>query len=119
MTHTKHDPRIHNKQLGQVGEEHASQYLIQQGYTIIQRNWRTKLGEIDIIAIHDNILFLVEVKTRSSINFGYPVEAITQKKLQRMKLTAQLYCQAHNYYGHCKLVVIEVIQGSCHLIEIE
>jgi putative endonuclease len=108
----------HNKLLGHAGEELASRFLIEKGYAIIERNWRTKLGEIDIIAFKEGTLYLVEVKTRSSISYGYPSEAINSQKLRRMQITAALYASQKKFSGPTRLLVIEVIQSSCTLIEI-
>ncbi|MDQ3099501.1 MAG: YraN family protein [bacterium] len=108
----------HNKLLGQAGEEFATQFLLKRGYTIIVRNWRTKIGEVDIIAKHNATLYFIEVKTRSNIAYGYPSEAITPKKLQRMKITASQYIAESHHRGECRLAVIEVLGVSCNLIEI-
>lgn len=61
-----------NKIIGAKGEEEVCKYLIRKGYTIIDRNFRCKQGEIDIIASKLNELIFIEVKTRRNIQFGYP-----------------------------------------------
>lgn len=111
--------KLHNKSVGKDGEDRAVQFLIDQNYQIIDRNWRSKFGEIDIIASKDNILYLVEVKTRSSSQFGFPHEAINVKKLQRMQLTAQLYAQSKGYKGEMKLILVEILGSQCSLLELE
>ncbi len=116
---TQETRQHHNRHLGQIGEEIAAKFLIQNGYSIVDRNWRTRYGEIDIIAQKDRTICFIEVKTRSNIGYGYPVEAITPRKLHKMNVTAQLYCLKHRINLPCKLIVIEVIKNSCHLIEIE
>src|SRR5215208_1373391 len=108
----------HNKLLGQAGEEQATQFLIKNGFTIIERNWRTRFGEIDIVAVNNRVLYFIEVKTRSSVAYGYPSEAITTAKLRRMRLTANMYISQSQIHGHCQLLVIEVMGSSCNLIEI-
>lgn len=74
-----------------VGENLAADYLRKKGYKIIERNFRLRNGEIDIIAIHKNTLVFIEVKTRKSITFGTPLEAITHRKINEIIKTAQLY----------------------------
>lgn len=108
----------HNKLLGKVGEDIAVQFLQNQGYQVINRNWRSKQGEIDIVATKSQILYCIEVKTRSNTNYGYPSEAINQKKLQRMKLTAFQFMLQNKLKTPCRLLVIEVIGTTCTLIEI-
>lgn len=85
----------YKKQFGQKGENEACVYLRKHGYKIIERNFRIKNGEIDIIAIdtEDKIqtLVFIEVKTRFSDEYGDPLEAITYFKLQAMQRTALFY----------------------------
>ena len=71
----------HNE-LGKLGEELAENYLTKNGYTILETNWVFQKAEIDIIAQKANILAIVEVKTRSSIDFGLPQDFVKPKKIQ-------------------------------------
>jgi putative endonuclease len=112
-------PSSHNKRLGDYGEELSAQWLTKNGYTVIERNFRNRFGEIDIIATKDKIIYCIEVKTRSSTDYGYPWEAINNKKLHRMKMVAQLYEQKRKIKAPIKLCVMEVIRHACNLIEIE
>lgn len=73
------------------GEDLAAKFLQEKGYKIIERNFRKGYGEIDIIALKDNVLVFVEVKTRTSNNYGTPFEAITPFKLRSLVRTAQFY----------------------------
>lgn len=84
-----------NQVLGRLGENLAVGYLEARQYKILGRNWRCRHGEIDIIARHDDLLAFIEVKTRSSNNFGHPFEAITMMKLSRMHSLARLWCAEH------------------------
>lgn len=79
-----------------LGEDKACEYLKKKGYKIIDRNFRQGYGEIDIIAIHKNTLVFVEVKTRSSNEFGTPFEQITPFKLHSLVRTAQFYKHLKN-----------------------
>ena len=74
--------------LGRRGEKLAADHLIASGFEIVDRNWRCSQGEIDIIATKNSELVFVEVKTRSSLAFGHPLEAITVAKLARLRRLA-------------------------------
>lgn len=75
--------------LGKKGEQLAQRYLEERGYAILARNYRTRRGEIDIIAEDDETLVFVEVKTRQNALFGSPFEAVTARK-QRQLIRAAL-----------------------------
>lgn len=78
-----------------LGEDIAVDYLKKKGYKIIERNFRKKYQEIDIIAISDSTLVFVEVKTRRSGTFGSPFDGITPWKLRHLVNLAQFYKQLH------------------------
>lgn len=80
----------HNE-LGKKGEELAVEYLQQNGYKILDRNWTFQKAEIDIIAQKENILAVVEVKTRSSLDFGSPEEFVKQKKINLLIKAVNAY----------------------------
>jgi len=73
------------------GEDLATEFLKKKGYKIIERNFRKGYGEIDIIAIKDKILVFIEVKTKTSLSHGTPLEEITYFKLKSLTKTAQYY----------------------------
>lgn len=79
---------------GDASEELAAAYLIQRGYKIIDRQYLTRLGEIDLIAEDQGELVFVEVKARRTKTFGYPEAAVTKTKLRNIARTAELYLQA-------------------------
>ena len=79
---------MNNKHLGDRGESYAEDYLRRQGYRILTRNYRTKIGEIDLIADDHGTLVFIEVKTRSSVRYGIPSEAVNYKKKQKIIQTA-------------------------------
>lgn len=81
-----------NKSKGNFGEDLASKFLIQNGYKVIKRNFHSRFGEIDIIATKNNTLVFVEVKTRSNSRFGSPIEAVTPKKVENIRKTAEYFC---------------------------
>jgi putative endonuclease len=80
----------HNE-LGKKGEELAVEYLQQNGYEILDRNWTFQKAEIDIIAQKENTLAVVEVKTRSSLDFGSPQDFVKPKKIQLLIKAVNAY----------------------------
>ncbi len=82
---------------GDYGESLACQYLQKQGYKIVERNYRIRGGEIDIVAKDNGTLVFVEVKTRWSHEFGLPVESITPWKIKALLKTAKFYIQKNNW----------------------
>lgn len=81
--------------LGRYGEDRACEYLNRLGYQILQRNARSKAGEIDIVATDQGTLVFVEVKTRTSTSAGHPFQAITTGKLARIRRVAAEWCSTH------------------------
>lgn len=77
--------------IGKHGEDQAVQYLTKHGYKILDRNFRIRGGEIDIVAVEKNTLVIVEVKTRTSHQFGLPEESITAYKLKFLERAAKFY----------------------------
>lgn len=82
--------------LGKNGEDIAVEYLLKNGYRVIERNFYCKTGEIDIIALKDEYLVFIEVKTRSSKQYGNPSEAVTKSKLEHLYKTARYYVYTRN-----------------------
>lgn len=100
---------------GKAGEEIALNFLLKNGFRIIDKNWRySRSGEIDIVAFDKKILVFVEVKARSSINFGHPIESITTNKMQKMKSLAITYLSEHSdlRYSGIRFDVIGIILGK-------
>jgi putative endonuclease len=87
------------KHKGARGEESVSAYLLEQGYRILERNFRCPLGEMDIIARDGGTIVFVEVKTRSSRRFGTPQEAIDLRKQRRMTAIALFYLKGRGWLG--------------------
>lgn len=81
--------------VGALAEDFAANFLSAQGYKIIDRNFRSRFGEIDIIALHGNLLVFVEVKARWSLKFGRPEEAVTPQKIWKITKTAEYYSLMH------------------------
>jgi putative endonuclease len=81
--------------VGAYGERLAARYLVESGMQILDRNWRCDQGEIDIVAMDETCLVIVEVKTRRSLAFGAPVEAVTAVKAARLRRLAVLWLVDH------------------------
>ena len=81
--------------LGRKGEALAADFLVEAGMQVVERNWRCAQGEIDLVARDGDELVFVEVKTRSSLGYGHPLEAITVAKLARLRRLAGAWCAAH------------------------
>lgn len=98
------------KELGNKGEDWASRYLEENGYMILERNYRSRSGEIDIICSQGGSIIFVEVKTRRNISFGYPEEAITKTKQQHIRKAALAYMNACNRpYNEIRFDVIGIL----------
>lgn len=81
--------------IGRLGETMAVTYLKKKGFSILERNYRTPYGEIDLIVNLRNVIVFVEVKTRASDSLGPPEISITPKKLEHMRNAAEYYIQQH------------------------
>lgn len=94
---------------GRAGEERAAQHLVARGYRVIDRNWRCAQGEIDIVAEHGSHLAVIEVKTRRSVAFGHPFEAIDARKRRRLWRLAHAWIAAHPEIARGREVRLEAI----------
>ena len=81
--------------LGRRGEDLAAEYLKRQGLVILSRNWRCRLGELDLVATDSRRLVVCEVKTRSSARFGEPAEAVDWRKVRRIRRATQVWLATH------------------------
>ena len=99
-----------NVEIGKWGEKVAEQFLINNHCTIINKNYRTPYGEIDIIAEDNDEMIMVEVKTRSSLSYGFPEEAITNNKIRHLTESAEYYLQSEKYKSEIyRIDIISVI----------
>lgn len=100
--------------VGQRGEALAARYLEDSGLHVIDRNWRCGDGEIDIVALDGDVLVVVEVKTRTSLDYGHPFEAITEPKLQRLYRLSAAWrrCHALSFRAHRIDAVAVLHQGT-------
>lgn len=101
--------KIHKKkELGNVGEQLAVEYLEKNKYNILDRNFYCKQGEIDIVAQDNNEIVFVEVKTRSGLDFGQPSESVNKIKQKHMYKTAQYFLYKSNCIN--KFIRFDVIE---------
>ncbi|MDO4661843.1 MAG: YraN family protein [Tissierellia bacterium] len=82
---------------GDFGEDLAQKFLIKKGYQILDRNYLKKLGEIDIIALYEDMIVFVEVKTRKNFKYSYPSEAVDKYKQRKIKNTACIYLEEKGF----------------------
>jgi putative endonuclease len=85
--------------IGRYGEDVAARHLTEAGLTILERNWRCRAGELDIIAVDVGVLVFCEVKTRSSTRFGVPAEAVIGAKAARIRRLALAWLAAQREAG--------------------
>ena len=110
-----------NQRTGAYGEEVVTQYLTAKNAEIIERNWRVREGEIDIIALQPSGVFaFIEVKTRSSLAFGHPFEAINRDKAHRMQRLALGWLATHGCLGceyQIDVAAVLIAPDGSHSIE--
>ncbi|MFP3974660.1 MAG: YraN family protein [Dehalococcoidia bacterium] len=106
----------HRSKLGRFGEKVAGGYLRRHGYKVLQTNYRTRAGEIDIVAQKGEYLVFVEVRTKRDTDFGTPEESIRQSKKEKLAALAELYIQSHESYSsmpwRIDVVAVEVRQDG-------
>lgn len=110
---------MNKREVGSRYEERAAQFLIEQGYVILEKNFRCKLGEIDIIAKTEGYLCFIEVKYRSSSEYGFPSEAIDDRKRRRIVRTALTYMNFHKLPTEtaCRFDIVLVLDREFSLIK--
>ncbi|HSG67306.1 MAG TPA: YraN family protein [Bacteroidales bacterium] len=98
--------------LGKSGEEIANEYLLKKGYTVLEKNWRHNKDEVDLIAQKDDMLVIVEVKTRSTFYFGEPEIFVNRKKQNFMIRAANAYILKNNIQLECRFDIISIVQSA-------
>ncbi|MGA9638922.1 YraN family protein [Flavobacterium sp.] len=101
----------HNE-LGKLGEEMAVNFLKENGYTILDRNWRFQKAEIDIVCQINETLAIVEVKTRTSIGIGLPIDAVKTKKIQLLTRAVDKYVCVKNLDLNVRFDVISIHKNN-------
>jgi putative endonuclease len=113
--------RVHPKDiLGRQGEQLAAEYLQEAGFRVLDRNYRCAGGEIDIIASERRTLVACEVKTRSDVRYGSPIEAVTSKKLRRLRRLAVHWVLTHGViFDELRVDVVGVLKSGSGEFTIE
>ncbi len=101
----------HNE-LGKKGEDLAADYLLKKGYKIVARNFSFQKAEVDIIARKDNILAIIEVKTRSTPDFGNPQEFVKGRQIQRLVKAVDYFVNDHNMDVEVRFDIIAIIKNK-------
>ena len=96
-----------NKATGEMGERVAEDYLVQKGWQVVLRNFRTRYGEIDLIMQDKGVLVFVEVKTKKGLDFGTPEEMFTQAKQRQVRRMAEVYLRGQEAACRIDLVAIQ------------
>ncbi len=110
---------INNRETGTKYENRAAEYLELNGYQILNKNFRCKIGEIDLIARKEQYLCFIEVKYRSDTKKGFPAEAITPTKIRRITKTAQFYMLTHHLSPDlpCRFDAVVILGDRIELIQ--
>ena len=95
-------------QIGSRGEQLAAEALSRLGYEVLEKNWKTKWAEIDLVARKQGIMYFVEVKYRATALQGDGLDYITRKKLLQMQRAAELWVGMHNWTGEYQLLAVAV-----------
>ncbi len=104
---------LFKKNLGREGEDRAAEFLVRRGYRILERNYSTRMGEIDLIALHEGAIVFVEVKTRTSNAYGAPELAVNLRKQQRMVRAALGYLKNKKLHQMpCRFDVVAVTTAA-------
>ncbi len=101
----------HNE-LGKKGEQLAIDFLLKKGYTICDTNWRYQKAEVDIIAQKEEILAVVEVKTRSSTDFGNPQDFVSPKKIKLLVKAMDEYVRSKDLEVEVRFDIIAIVQKN-------
>ena len=102
------------KQDGDWGEALVEKYLSERGCRIVEKEWRCRFGEIDLIAEQEGALLFVEVKLRTNLRYGMPRESVTAKKQEKLRSAALLYLSMHGLDAPARFDVAEVYTDARH-----
>lgn len=94
--------------VGNMAEQAVAEELIRQGFTLLDRNWKTKWCEVDIIARKSDVLWFIEVKYRATTKFGDGLDYIGNQKLRHLRIAADLWVSAHHYAGEYTIGAVAV-----------
>ena len=110
---------IFKKMLGREGEDRAAEFLAKRGYRILERNYSARVGEIDLIALHEGTIVFIEVKTRTSNAYGAPELAVNRQKQRRMIKAALSYIKYKKIHQMpCRFDVVAITGESSPALEL-
>ncbi|PQJ11332.1 YraN family protein [Flavipsychrobacter stenotrophus] len=98
-----------HSEIGIKGEQLAEEFLLNKGYSILNRNWRSGRKEVDIVAFIDNTVVIVEVKTRSATVFGFPEEAVNLRKQRHLRVAAESYLLENPRYINIRFDIVSIV----------
>ncbi|WP_136520420.1 MULTISPECIES: YraN family protein [Cellulomonas] len=105
--------------VGRYGEDVAARFVTEAGWRVLDRNWRCAEGELDIVALDGDELVAVEVKTRRSAAYGHPAEAVTARKLARLRRLTAAWLRAHDVQARSVRVDVVAVtlppRGRAHV----
>jgi len=97
------------KNIGDKGEDNAVNFLVANGYEVLQRNYRYGRGEVDIIALKDAIMVFIEVKTRKNAQYGYPETFLSEPQQDRIHLAAEEFVLQKEWQGEIRFDIIAIL----------
>ena len=110
---------FYKQNIGKIGEDYAVKFLKKTGYKILCRNFKNYYGEIDIVARDNNYTVFVEVKTRTSTDFGYASEAVNYRKQNKITTVAQMYLDSqHSDYVRFDIIEVYLNKDSRKVVKI-
>ncbi len=101
---------------GIIGEQAATEYILKQGYVLLEKNWSRQKSEIDIIAMHQDVMVFIEVKARTSDGYGSPEQTVDAKKEKLMAQGAAVYMQEAGHEWSIRFDVIAILLDSAGLV---
>lgn len=111
-----------NASVGRYGERVAERALLERGMTVVERNWRCPQGEIDLVLRDGDVLVVCEVKTRSGVDYGHPLEAVDELKAARLRRLAARWIEAHGVRpGEVRIDIVGVVrrrQGAAEVVHV-
>lgn len=113
---------MNKRKFGIIGEKIAQGFLVKKGYEIIETNFYTKRGEIDIIAQKDNCIIFAEVKTRTNLNYGTPAMAVNSTKKKHIKFVAKIFLSLNRlkeYDVRFDVIEVLIMDGKCEISHLE
>lgn len=106
--------------LGAYGEALAARHLTEQGMVVLDRNWRCDLGEVDLVLRDGRVLVVCEVKTRSSLAYGTPIEAVTEQKAARLRRLAARWLTDHEVHpDEVRIDIVGVLVPPSGPVEVD